>query len=242
MLMIMTSFLKMMTLNPMALEMVYKYNMVEGLFSLALNAEYHKHLTVQNKNIDRMMEFRMLINSLAYDRQELSDRILGACNRNLEVMIKEAWKVTEIYIKVHQETKMATPEQQEKAVAAFNVSHGSAFYDKLESVFALLNYYLIEELEIMDNADYRSNIQNSIRKFNTAKLLTEMISIPSVNCGTDFQSQLFNDSYTFLQMLNPDSYGTYIQSLVENLSNQLEHLREFMGVQSFDDSDLNPKL
>jgi hypothetical protein len=48
-------------------------------------------------------------------------------------------------------------------------------------VLALLNYYTIEELEIMDSVEYRSYIQNSLKKFDTSSLLLELIKIPIFN-------------------------------------------------------------
>ena len=41
-----------------------------------------------------MMEYRMAINTLAYEKQAISDRILRTLNGNLQALIEEAWVLT----------------------------------------------------------------------------------------------------------------------------------------------------
>jgi hypothetical protein len=45
---------------------------------------------------------------------------------------------------------------------------------------ALLNYYLMEELEMMDQIDYRSNVQTSLKANDLAGPLMELLYIPMV--------------------------------------------------------------
>jgi hypothetical protein len=45
---------------------------------------------------------------------------------------------------------------------------------------ALLNYYLMEELEMMDQIDYRSNVQTSLKAHDLAGPLMELLYIPMV--------------------------------------------------------------
>jgi hypothetical protein len=156
-------------------------DMIEGLFSLALDPKYNQYLVASNKNIDHMMDYRMMINNLAYDHQELSDRILKACNDNLKVLIADLWQQTRDYLEMFKSNANATPEEREKAERAFNQSQGISSARKCQSVLALLNYYTIEELEIMDSVEYRSYIQNSLKKFDTSSLLLELIKIPIFN-------------------------------------------------------------
>jgi len=55
------------------------------------------------------------------------------------------------------------------------------FDQKLEAALAMLSYYTMEEeIEMMENADYQSNIKNSLKIFDTSQLILELILIPIV--------------------------------------------------------------
>lgn len=38
------------------------------------------------RNGERMVEFRIIINSIAYEKQEISDRLLKACVKNITTL------------------------------------------------------------------------------------------------------------------------------------------------------------
>lgn len=66
---------------------------------------------------------------------------------------------------------------------------------------ALLNYYLMEELEMMDQIDYRSNVQTSLRTHDLTRPLMELLDDPLVcSCHQSFMF-FFNDACTFVHML-----------------------------------------
>ena len=80
--MIVTQFFKMMTLHPLGLEMLFQHEMIESFVGLARDAQFSRHLSV-SKNYERMLEFRMMINTLTYERQPISDRIIKTCIANV---------------------------------------------------------------------------------------------------------------------------------------------------------------
>jgi len=65
---IITQFLKMLSLNSFSQQMAYdpEHALIERFIGLALDPQYNKQLTAL-KNYDRMMEFRIMISSLAYE-------------------------------------------------------------------------------------------------------------------------------------------------------------------------------
>ena len=64
----MTQFIKMLSLNSHSQQMAYdpEHSLIERFIGLALDPHYNKQLTAL-KNYDRMMEFRIMISSLAYE-------------------------------------------------------------------------------------------------------------------------------------------------------------------------------
>jgi len=84
--MIIAQFYKMMTLNQLAIDLLYNHELIEKLCSLPLDEQYHKQLAIQTAKVDRQMEYRMLINNLAHQKQEISDRIVKTCNKNIQLL------------------------------------------------------------------------------------------------------------------------------------------------------------
>lgn len=102
--------------------MLFDNDMIERLFSLALDPKYNQYLVASNKNIDHMMDYRMMINNLAYDHQELSDRILKACNDNLKVLIADLWQQTRDYLEMFKSNANAT-RKNERRPKGLSTSH-----------------------------------------------------------------------------------------------------------------------
>jgi len=64
-------------------------------------------------------------------------------------LIDQAWELTEEYVTIAKD--------DQASFDAFDRKH-ALLNTKLESAVALLHYYTIEELEMMDSLDYRSNV------------------------------------------------------------------------------------
>lgn len=139
-------------------------------------------------------------------------------------------------------TANLSEEDKKKEESAFNNSKGVSMAIKTQSVLALLNYYTVEELEIMDGPDYRSHIQNSLRKYEPWPLMAELISDPAIGCSPEIVQFYFNDPFTFLRMIKPESYAAYIENLVDLLNEHMDRLRQLLGATDFDMVDINPKL
>jgi hypothetical protein len=66
---------------------------------------------------------------------------------------------------------------------------------------ALLNYYLMEELEMMDQIDYRSNVQTSLKAHDLAGPLMDLLYIPMVCLCHESFMFYFNDICTYVHMI-----------------------------------------
>lgn len=94
----------MMTLHPLGMDMLLEQRMVESFIGLARNAQYNRYLSV-SKSYERMLEFRIMINNLSYERQPISDLIIQSCIQNVRFVSEEAKILTAELI----QTQKASP-------------------------------------------------------------------------------------------------------------------------------------
>lgn len=72
--------------------------------------------------------------------------------------------------------------------------------------------------------------------------MAELISDPAIGCSPEIVQFYFNDPFTFLRMIKPESYAAYIENLVDLLNEHMDRLRQLLGATDFDMVDINPKL